>query len=218
MSQSTEVKDLFAALSVAQGEMRGALKDADNPFFRSRYADLESVWEACRGPLSRNGLSVVQTTEFDPVAGICVVTTLGHSSGQWIRGTLPTMAVKQDPQGIGSSISYSRRYALAAIVGIYQTDDDGEAAMARDTSVTGKGRIAPEQPAPGDGIPSINYTIPFGKFGGRTLEEIDPKELESYIGYLESTADKKKVPITGAVKDFVDRATKHIIALETAPL
>lgn len=131
MNQSQEVKDLFAALAKAQGEIKGAVKDADNPFFKSKYADLASVWDACREPLSKNGLSVIQTTEFIPELGICVATTLGHLSGQWVRGLLPIMAAKTDPQGIGSAISYARRYALAAIVGVFQVDDDAETAMNR---------------------------------------------------------------------------------------
>jgi hypothetical protein len=131
MSQSAEVKDLFTALAKAQSEIKGAVKDSENPFFHSKYADLESVWDACRDALTKNGLSVIQTTEYNPDVGTCIVTTLGHSSGQWIKGSLPIMAAKKDPQGIGSAITYSRRYALAAIVGVVQVDDDGEGAMGR---------------------------------------------------------------------------------------
>jgi hypothetical protein len=130
MNKSSSVAALAAALAKAQAVLIGAKKDAANPFFKSTYADLQSVWDACRQPLASNGLSVVQTmdmTEFGPV----LVTTLMHASGEWIEGRLPIWAVKQDPQGLGSAITYARRYALAAIVGIYQTDDDAESAMDR---------------------------------------------------------------------------------------
>ncbi|MDP2362296.1 MAG: ERF family protein, partial [Ignavibacteria bacterium] len=114
-----------------------ARKDSANPFFKSVYADLASVWEACRQALSTNGLCVIQTTDNDN-GSVIVITTLIHSSGQWIRGKLRIKPVKDDPQGIGSAITYARRYALAAIVGVAPDegeDDDGEGAMGR-----GKGK------------------------------------------------------------------------------
>jgi hypothetical protein len=208
MNQSTEVKELFTALNKAQGQIKGAVKDANNPFFKSKYADLESVWDACRDALTKNGLSVIQTTEYNLDAGTCVVTTLAHNSGQWIRGSLPIMAVKPDPQGVGSAITYARRYALAAIVGVVQVDDDAESAMSRS-------RVVPQrEPTEGDGYPSTTYTVPFGKFMKRTLEEIDPKQLAGYIIYLEEQAVKKQQPLSGQVHDFVERASAHLAAFE----
>ena len=126
-TMSDEVNKLAEALSKAQGQMENAIKDSENPYFRSRYADLASVWEAARKPLSANGLAVTQTSEFN-LEAVTVVTTLLHSSGQWLRGTLAMKPVKNDPQGIGSCLTYSRRYALAAILGIAQADDDGNEA------------------------------------------------------------------------------------------
>lgn len=127
--QSENINELALALSKAQAIIGGAKKDSKNPFFKSDYADLESVWMACRKELTDNGLSVIQTMEPNP-EGVTVVTTLAHSSGQWIKGRLNLHPTKNDPQGIGSAITYGRRYALAAIVGVYQTDDDGNAASA----------------------------------------------------------------------------------------
>jgi len=128
--QSPSIGKLIEALSKAQGTMTGATKDSKNPFFKSNYADLHAVWEAIREPLSKNSLAVVQTTETLP-QGLCVVTLLAHSSGEWIRSETPIMSAKQDAQGMGSGITYARRYALAAIAGVAQMDDDGEAAMGR---------------------------------------------------------------------------------------
>jgi hypothetical protein len=130
-TQSAGIGALAAALAKAQGAMTGAKRDSENPFFRSSYADLASVWDACRGPLSANGLSVIQTTEAE---GDCVtvVTTLAHASGEWVRGRLAMTPVKADPQGVGSALTYARRYALAAIVGIAPEDDDGNAASRPD--------------------------------------------------------------------------------------
>jgi ERF superfamily len=128
MNQSTTIGKLAEALSKAQGQIEGARKDSKNPFFKSSYADLESVWTACRKHLSENGLAVIQTTEGTPES-ICLVTTLVHTSGEWMRGVLPICPIKHDPQSIGSALTYARRYSLASIVGVCQTDDDGEAAM-----------------------------------------------------------------------------------------
>ena len=133
--QSEQINELVTALAKAQGEITGALKDSSNPFFKSKYADLAACWDACRSQLSKNGLSVIQTTE-PATNGICVVTLLAHSSGQWIRGKLWMTPKDTSPQGIGSAITYARRYALAGIVGLAQIDDDGNAA-------SGKGKSDP---------------------------------------------------------------------------
>lgn len=118
---------LFEALSAAQALIKGAIKDSTNPFFKSSYADLQSVWDACRDALSKNGLCIIQSTEF--VEGkVCVKTILGHKDGGSIIGILPIKAKDESAQSQGSGISYARRYALAAMVGVYQTDDDAEGA------------------------------------------------------------------------------------------
>src|ERR1051325_1347742 len=129
MMQSETINELAAALAKAQGEITPALKDNLNPHFRSKYADLSSVWSACRVPLSKNGLAVIQT--MDNLNGqLCVITTLAHSSGQWMRSHLPIMVANSNPQALGSAITYMRRYALSAMVGVApDEDDDGEQAM-----------------------------------------------------------------------------------------
>ena len=130
MCQSNEIGALIEALSKAQGEMKCAVEDSKNSYFKSKYADITSVWTACRGPLSGNNLAVVQTLE--PVNGeLCLVSVLGHSSGQWIKSVLPIRVAKDDIQSLGAAITYSRRYSLAALVGICPEDDDGEGAMDR---------------------------------------------------------------------------------------
>jgi hypothetical protein len=129
--QSDNIAELAAALSKAQSEITGALKDSSNPFFKSKYADLASCWDACRKQLAANGLSVIQTTEAFADDRLMLVTTLAHSSGQWVRGFLPVLTKDNSPQAQGSGLTYARRYALAAIVGLAQIDDDAEAAQAR---------------------------------------------------------------------------------------
>jgi hypothetical protein len=140
MKTSEQINEISAALSRAQGEMRGAEKDADNPFFGSRYSTLESVWAACRAALAKNGLAVVQGAEGDGER-VTVVTRLVHSSGQWYESEismrpLPMMIDRGTkergvtPQSQGSAITYSRRYGLAAMVGVAPEDDDGNTASA----------------------------------------------------------------------------------------
>ena len=145
MQTSEQINELATALAKAQGSMGGALKDSANPFFKSRYADLESVWNACRKSLADNGLSVVQSAS-SAESGIAVTTMLLHSSGQWMRDTLPLNPKDLSPQGIGSAITYGRRYALAAMAGVYQTDDDGEAAHGRGAQAGSIPEGRPEQP------------------------------------------------------------------------
>jgi hypothetical protein len=127
---SPTIGKLALALSKAQLKIEGAKKDASNPFFKSKYADLASVWDACHEALNENEIAIVQTTSNRETA-IVIQTRLIHSSGEWIKGSLGLVPVKNDPQGIGSAISYGRRYALAAIAGVCPIDDDGEAAMGR---------------------------------------------------------------------------------------
>jgi hypothetical protein len=130
MQTSEQINELAAALSKAQGAIVGAVKDSANPFFKSSYADLASVWDACRDQLAANGLCVIQTVTASDT-GVAVTTMLAHSSGQWVKDTLPLNPKDGSPQAVGSAITYGRRYALAAIAGVAQIDDDGNAASGR---------------------------------------------------------------------------------------
>lgn len=127
MKTSEQIGDLAGALSKAQGEIKGAAKDSKNPFFKSSYADLSSIWNACRDALAKNGLAVIQTASFGE-HGVTVCTRLAHASGQWVEDDLTVMPGKMDPQGIGSTITYLRRYALSAITGVAPEDDDANSA------------------------------------------------------------------------------------------
>jgi hypothetical protein len=132
MKQSESITDLATALCLAQAEMGGAIKDSNNPFFKSSYADLTSVIKVIKEPFARHGLSFVQL----PVTsaggnGIGVTTMLMHSSGQWIQSEYLLPMDKVTPQGAGSAITYARRYALQSLVGIPSVDDDSEMAMYR---------------------------------------------------------------------------------------
>ena len=132
MNKSESIKELAAALAKAQGEIRGAVKDSDNPFFKSKYADLASVVEAIRAAFSKHGLSYIQTTEPSEKNEVRVSTTILHASGEWFDcGILALPVSKPDAQGFGSALTYARRYSLSAAVGVAPEDDDGESAQPR---------------------------------------------------------------------------------------
>ena len=135
MQTSETINELTTALAKAQGEITGALKESANPFFKSRYADLASCWDACRGPLSKNSLAVFQAAETTE-HGLVLTTTLAHGSGQWMRSSLGVTPKDDSPQSMGSALTYARRYALTAMVGIAQVDDDGNAASGRPSTVS----------------------------------------------------------------------------------
>lgn len=149
-TMSSTIGALAAALAKAQGGMGSASKSSKNPFFNSKYADLAQVWEVLRGPLSKNDLAVIQTTSQSDGAIVHVITTLVHKSGEWIRGTLSLRPNKISPQDIGSALTYGRRYGLAAICGVVQEDDDGNAASGKDHNTPqapqSKAPIAPSAP------------------------------------------------------------------------
>jgi hypothetical protein len=126
------MKELATAMAKAQGQIKTALKDSKNPHFKSSYADLTSVWDACREALSKNGFSVIQRTDFEAGGEVWLETMLLHSSGEHVSSRYPLRPAKADPQGYGSAITYARRYCLAAIVGVVaDEDDDGNAASQR---------------------------------------------------------------------------------------
>ena len=122
--KSDNINELAGALAKAQAGIRSAVKDSLNPHFKTRYADLASVWEACREQLSSNGIAVVQAPTSSE-RGFVLLTTLMHASGQWIDGEYPVRPIKDDPQALGSALTYARRYSLSSMVGVAPDDDDG---------------------------------------------------------------------------------------------
>jgi hypothetical protein len=129
MNSSPNIDLLAAALVAAHADIKGVVKSATNPYFKSKYATLESVVEAVKEPLLKRGIVVIQGLQ-DAENGVAVETMLLHTSGQWISSTLRLPASKEDAQGYGSACTYGRRYGLMAICGVPAEDDDGNAATA----------------------------------------------------------------------------------------
>lgn len=118
---------IYAALAAAQMEMGPALKQSANPAFKSRYADLANVMDACLPALNRNGIAVIQPyVEIDGQRA--VKTVLAHESGETLETIVPLIVGKNDMQGLGSAMTYARRYGLMGMAGIAPEDDDGNAA------------------------------------------------------------------------------------------
>ena len=132
MEKSESIKELATALCKFQGAVEKVRKSETNPFFKSKYADLSSILDVIRIPLSENGLSFVQF----PKDKNGLETMLMHTSGEWMSATYEMKPTKDDPQGLGSAITYQRRYALGAILGLnIDDDDDGNAASKQNKQV-----------------------------------------------------------------------------------
>ena len=148
--QSDSIAKLVSALVKVQSQIRGYKEDSTNPFFSSKYGDLSSVWSAIREPLTGNGLCVIQAMEGHDDGRQILRTVLAHESGEWIDGHIAIKPSKDDPQQTGSAITYARRYALAAIVGIAPEDDDAESATDhRSTKDWAAQKSTPEKKAKG---------------------------------------------------------------------
>jgi len=167
MKKSESICDLAKALAKVQASLVPAKRDSTNPYFNSTYADLSSVWESCRETLAKNGLCVIQGNSVGAEKTLIVETILIHESGQWVQSELCLPLSKADPQGVGSAMTYGRRYGLSAIVGIVaDADDDGNVASAKngDTNVR---PMAPNErpvngnhrPVPGNHPPKASISV-----------------------------------------------------------
>lgn len=139
---SATVGDLAKALAAAQAELEPAKKEAVNPHFKSRYADLSACWDAVRGPLARHGLAVSQLPSLDGDV-VRLTTMLLHTSGEFIGSDAAVRLGKHDAPSVGSALTYLRRYALSAIVGLSTEDDDGAHAMVATQAQAPRPQAAP---------------------------------------------------------------------------
>jgi hypothetical protein len=197
MKSSDQLNDLAAALAKAQGEMTHAEKGKRNPHFGNTYADIASIIEAIREPFSKYGLSYAQLPTY--LEGKSVLATrMMHSSGQWIESHTPILASKADAQGFGSGLTYARRYALAAIAGIAQDDDDGNAAMQKNQQ-TQKPKPAAAPPAKPKTearkneapVSQDQIKMLFAVAGSKDIKHEQMKGMISIFYGLQSTKDLK---------------------------
>ncbi|CAN5155004.1 ERF family protein [soil metagenome] len=128
--RSAELKDLFTALAKAQSEMQTAGLSAENPYFKTRYADLAAIVKASRPALTKYGLSIIQQIITSDEGHTYLHTLLCHISGQWVESRVRVVPTKTDVQSMGSYITYLRRYSIAALCGIVTSDEDDDGNLA----------------------------------------------------------------------------------------
>lgn len=230
--RSPSLGKLGEALAKAQGQMRGASKDRANPYYSSTYADLASVWEAIRKPLSDNGLSVVQRTSCDK-GGVTVETLLLHASGEFISDSCWVPVVPQtkkdgtelriNAQSYGSAITYARRYSLSAVVGVAAEDDDGNAASAAEQPTHPRSQSArpPTEDQRPDPSPPIEGFHPESTEGTRpppTLmtvskgTKVSTRDMDAKtLGYCLKRA---KDSLAGPVTEYTERNRRDAAILE----
>jgi len=153
MKTSEAIDQIALAFAKAQPAVEGAKKEAMNPAFKKKYADLGAVWEAIQKPMADNGLTLIQfpISEDQDRAGVC--SRLLHTSGQWFEDSFTMPVVRPDPQAFGSAFTYARRYAAMAIFGVCPEDDDANEASHRDAPQAARS-ARPEREA----IPSDRWT------------------------------------------------------------
>jgi len=185
-NRSTEIKDLAISLAKAQGDFSNAEKNKNNPYFKSGYADFESVVSASRPSLTKNGLSVTQQLMHLDDGQMVLYTTLWHITGQWICSKIRIIPAKNDVQAIASAVTYQKRMCYAALVGVTvgENDDDGEAAVATSRDTFAKGVALNTKYNPKEEITEVITT--------EQLAELD-YELSEYPDICEMVLDGLKI-------------------------
>lgn len=182
--RSADLTNLFTALAKAQAEMQTAGLSKENPYFKSRYADLAEVVRASRPSLTKHGLSVMQQILTNEDGQQILYTILGHNSGQFIESRMRIVPPKNDIQTLGSYITYLKRYSYAALVGLVATDedDDGEVAMIAARDIVAKG-------------PSTKYNPKDQSFETISKDQLDELEYElaEYPDLAEEIMDKMRI-------------------------
>jgi len=196
--QSDKLGSLLPALLKAQSEMGAVKKKATNPFFKSKYADLASVQEAVEEPLRKNGLVIVQGCGLSHY-GNFVYTTLYHESGEWIRSEVPMILAKQDPQGVGSAVTYFRRYGIVSMLNLEQEDDDGN--LASYQASINETALANGQK------PNANSTQKAGIKRATEIKEL----LEGGFITGEMVKEALKISKAGSVKDLPTNVAQELI-------
>lgn len=211
-------RELYGSLAAAQAEIKNATLNIENEFLKSKYADLASCLNAVRGPLSKNGIALIQLTEDSPDDGgtLGIRTILAHESGQTIEDVITMYPPKSDPQGIGSCRTYMRRYAVMAMCGIAGAmDDDAERTKARlqpgevDNILIKADELFGNHAE--DACKAMLKNI-FADSGAKVIGEIPAGNMEVAVNYLERMATKRKKDLEAA--QLAEEAEKKKAAAE----
>ena len=191
LKTSPQINEIVSALAKAQGEMKPAVFNRLNPHYKTRYADFTSCMEAARSPLSKNGIAVSQMPSTTTDGKFVLVTLLAHTSGQWTAGEFPLIATKMDSQGIGSAMTYAKRYSLCGMTGIVadeESDDDGEASV-------GRGKEQNNQPPPQEKPAHIERMGKTEIIALTTLiNSLDEESNKSFFDWISKSFNAKTIP------------------------
>lgn len=204
MKRSESISSLAKALATFNSKVSKVSKDANNPFFKNKYATLDNIIDEVRPILTENGLTLMQFPSGDG-ENVSVTTYLMHESGEWIESEpLIMKPVKNDPQAIGSCITYARRYSLAAFLSLNTgEDDDGNKAThishPQQGNTHGNNQVKPEDAA--------KIVLSFGKHKGRTLKDLYINE-KSYLEWL-AKQEKTDPGIKKAIAVMFEAAQNH---------
>jgi len=194
MKHSESINEISDALSKVQGEIEDATKDSQNPHFKSSFASLASVYEACRKLLAKNGIAVIQSPSTTDNGSVRITTMLAHKSGQYFSDEFDLTPKDKSPQSLGSCVTYGRRYSLMAMVGIAQDDDDGQAAsqpqrpqqQQRPQNVQQPAKPQPESPLvslfrqKGWNAQQAQEFI-YNSYGAKSSSELKPEQVSELI-------------------------------------
>jgi len=214
MEKSETIKNLAEALSKFQSEMEAITKDAQNPFFKSKYASLSAIIEDTRVPLGKNGLSYAQF----PSGDASLTTILMHKSGEWISDTYTMHPADNKPQSVGSALTYMRRYALCAVLGLAVEDDDGNEASAKRPARSSQVIRVPmgeDEPVGEIQIAGVDEVEPPKKSALKKPPSIEKGELEKKDKIKRLLDAQSLVDLTDK-KDY-EEACLHITGLVLTP-
>lgn len=231
IQQSESVAKLFAALVAAGAELKNPPKDSVNPHFKSKYADLATVLDTVRPVLARHKLAVIQLPTTLDNGAAALATTIAHESGEWMRGTVQLYASKNDPQGIGSALTYARRYGLQAALGIAADDDDDGSAASRAPAANPAKQSAAKDPkakkqddpktlselysrvmaAPAPTVANLNgyLTNAAAQLTRLAIDYAPDMLFDSVAGFLKLPANKP-LPIAALTPPQIESAWNHV--------
>lgn len=210
---------LFEALAKAQSEFEIARFDSENPHFRNKFASLRSIDEATKRQLAKHGLAVTQLPYTDASGHPRMMTVLGHSSGEWISSDVKLILSKQDMQGLGSAITYARRYCKSALIGVVSDeDDDGNAASSRSDVAQSNVNIEDGLQWDGESICKLdvprtvlgNWKVTFGKHKGKALKEI-PGEYLNWLVFEKAYKEKADNKIGFDLAHVVSHVQEYLV-------
>lgn len=185
---SAELKDLFTALSKAQGEYKKIGYNRENPYFKSQYADLDAIMESVRPALAKYGLAFLQQIRISEEGQTILHSILSHASGQWIESRVRIIPSKNDSQTFGSTLTYQKRYAAVSLLGVTvshdTSDDDAEMAMADSRQIIAKGVAL-----------NTKYNPKEQSYDSITKEQLEELEyeLQGFEDIAEDILDKMKL-------------------------